>query len=72
MNEILDQNTGLLIADEGWSCWQTEVLQIIHAEFVGVLESVSWEDVDWQAWRPLFEQGFSAREAVRSAFGRVA
>ncbi len=55
-----------------WSVWQTEVLQVIQTEFRGVLEDVSSEDIDWSAWRPLYDQGCSAREAVRSAFGRVA
>lgn len=73
MNEPINSNRDvLLMADEGWSRWQTEVLQIIHAEFGGVLEAISWDDVDWNAWRPLFDQGCSACEAVRSAFGRVA
>jgi hypothetical protein len=73
MNETIHPNRDFLaIADEGWSRWQAEVLQIIHADFGGVLESVSWDDVDWNAWRPLFDQGYSACEAVRSAFGRVA
>ena len=73
MNETSRPTADLLaMADERWSSWQMEVLQIIHSEFVGVLEAVSWDDVDWNAWRPLFDQGHSARDAVHSAFGRVA
>jgi hypothetical protein len=73
MNETIYPTRDVLpVLDEGWSSWQTEVLQIIHAEFSGVLEAISWDDVDWSAWRPLFDQGYSACEAVRSAFGRVA
>lgn len=73
MNEIIHANPDILpMADEGWSLWQTEVLHIIHADLGGVLEAVSWDDVDWNAWRPLFDQGYSACEAVRSAFGKVA
>jgi hypothetical protein len=73
MNEtILPNRDSVAVADESWLPWQTEVLQIIHADFGGVLEAISWDDVDWSAWRPLFDQGYSACEAVRSAFGRVA
>ena len=73
MNEVIHPNQDFLaLAEEGWTRWQAEVLQMIHADFGGVLESVSWDDVDWNAWRPLFDQGYSACEAVRSAFGRVA
>jgi hypothetical protein len=73
MNEVIHPNQDFLaLADGGWTRWQAEVLQMIHADLGGVLESVSWDDVDWNAWRPLFDQGYSACEAVRSAFGRVA
>lgn len=72
MNEPIHSVHDSLFAPEGWSRWQQEVLQIIHLEFDGVLQAVSWDDVDWNAWRPLFDQGYSAHEAVRSAFGRVA
>jgi hypothetical protein len=73
MNEtILSNRDSIAVADESWTCWQTEVLRIIHADFGGLLEAISWDDVDWNAWRPLYDQGYSAHEAVRSAFGRVA
>ena len=58
--------------DAAWEPWQLEVLDIIRAEYAGVLEDVSWSDVDWSAWRPLFDAGHSPRDAVLSAFGQVA
>jgi hypothetical protein len=58
--------------DEVWAQWQRDVLCVIRAEFHGVLQEVRDEDIDWAAWRPLFEQGCSAREAVHSSFGQVA
>jgi hypothetical protein len=58
--------------EQSWSRWQMDVLHIIRSDFVGVLEAVGWDDVDWSAWRPLFDQGYSAHDAVHSAFGRVA
>ena len=73
MNETIHPNQDALpVAGDAWARWQTEVLQIINAEFGGVLEAISWDDVDWNAWRALFDQDYSACEAVRSAFGRVA
>lgn len=57
---------------ERWDAWQHEVLSVIRSEFRSVLDTVEWDDIDWDAWRPLFEQGCSARDAVKNAFGRVA
>ncbi len=57
---------------ERWNEWQHEVLSVIDSDFRNVLDTVEWDDIDWDAWRPLFEQGCSAQDAVRSAFGRVA
>jgi hypothetical protein len=57
---------------ERWSEWQHEVLSVIDSDFRNVLDSVEWDDIDWDAWRPLFDQGCSAKDAVRNAFGRVA
>jgi hypothetical protein len=58
--------------DLSWTEWQRCVLDTIQTDFRGVLDRIGWDDIDWDAWRPLFEQGASAREAVRSAFGKVA
>lgn len=55
-----------------WDTWRHSVLDTIQTDFHGVLDRVSWDDLDWDAWRPLFEQGASARDAVHSAFGKVA
>jgi hypothetical protein len=55
-----------------WGDWQRCVLDTIQTDFHGVLDRVEWDDIDWDAWRPLFEQGASATDAVRSAFGKMA
>ncbi|NLG76013.1 MAG: hypothetical protein GX535_07230 [Xanthomonadaceae bacterium] len=57
---------------ERWQEWQHEVLSVINSDFHYVLDIVEWNDIDWDAWRPLFEQGCSPKDAVRSAFGQVA
>ncbi len=58
--------------EQNWEIWQLEVLDIIRSEYASVLQEVSWHDVDWNAWRPLFDAGYSASDAVLSAFGKVA
>lgn len=53
---------------QSWSEWQQSVVQLISHDFSDVLRQVSEADVDWEAWRPLYEQGLSPREAVVDAF----
>ena len=46
-----------------WQEWQQAVVQLIRDDFRQVLtEEVGEEDVDWDAWRPLYEQGLSPRK----------
>jgi hypothetical protein len=58
--------------DERWQYWQQEVLAVIRTDFRHVLAGIEWDDIDWAAWRPLYEQGCSPKEAVHNAFGQVA
>lgn len=51
-----------------WTEWQQTVLQLIRRDFSEVLKEVGEQDVDWDAWRPLYEQGLSPRKAVAEAF----
>lgn len=53
---------------QSWYEWQQAVVQLISHDFSDVLLQVSEADVDWEAWRPLYEQGLSPRAAVADAF----
>lgn len=53
-----------------WAQWRASVLAIIRYDFGDVLPSVGDGDVDWEAWRPLFDEGRSPQSAVDSAFMR--
>ena len=55
---------------ESWFDWRLGVVEIIRADFRDVLENVGEDDIDWEAWRPLFEQGRTPKAAVDSAFLR--
>lgn len=57
---------------ESWVEWQQQVVALLRCDLHGVLENVGDDDVDWDAWRPLYEEGRSARAAVDYAFVRVA
>ena len=56
---------------ESWFDWRLGVVEIIRADFRDVLENVGEDDIDWEAWRPLFEQGRTPKAAVDSAFLRA-
>lgn len=51
-----------------WTEWQQTVLALIRRDFSEVLQEVGEQDVDWDAWRPLYDQGLSPRQAVAEAF----
>ena len=51
-----------------WTEWQQTVLHLIRRDFSEVLQEVGEQDVDWDAWRPLYDQGLSPRQAVAEAF----
>jgi hypothetical protein len=51
-----------------WQEWQQAVVSQIRRDFRQVLtEDVGAEDFDWDAWRPLYEQGLSPAQAVADA-----
>lgn len=52
-----------------WVHWRAGVVAELRRDLEGVLE-VDEEDVDWDAWRPLYEEGRSPRAAVDRAFVR--
>ena len=55
---------------ESWADWRQQVVALIRCEFQDVLPDVCEEDIDWEAWRPLYEEGRSPRAAVDHAFVR--
>jgi hypothetical protein len=55
---------------ESWLQWRAGVVQVIRFDFSDVLEEVGDNDIDWDAWRPLYEEGRSPQAAVDRAFLR--
>lgn len=53
-----------------WVQWRASVVAIIRYDFSGVLPNVKDGDIDWSAWRPLYDEGRSPQFAVDSAFVR--
>jgi hypothetical protein len=59
----------LLLAN-AWQEWQNGVVAVLRADFRELLEDVQFDDVDWDAWRPLYDEGRSPRSAVDRALVR--
>ncbi|HEY0685699.1 MAG TPA: hypothetical protein VGD45_25390 [Steroidobacter sp.] len=53
-----------------WVQWRASVVAIIQYDFGDVLPDVSDGDIDWEAWRPLYDEGRSPQCAVDRAFVR--
>lgn len=53
-----------------WLVWKQGVVVAIREFLGGTLSEVSEEDVDWDAWRPLFDSGLSPAGAVDRAYLR--
>jgi hypothetical protein len=55
---------------DAWAQWRQDVVAVIRDDFREVLNDVRDGDIDWDAWRPLYEEGRSAQAAVDRAFLR--
>jgi hypothetical protein len=53
-----------------WGLWQHGIVATIRDDFRGILDTISDDDIDWDAWRPLYEHGHSPKAAVNRAFAR--
>lgn len=53
-----------------WIDWQCGVVDEIRTAYRDYLGSIDSDDVDWEAWLPLFLEGCSPRRAVDKAFVR--
>lgn len=58
------------LSRKSWVQWQQEVLQLLEQELGEALGQVRLSDVDWYAWRPLFDEGRNARAAIDRALER--
>jgi hypothetical protein len=55
---------------EEWLSWQAGVLAELQSELREHVGDIDDQDVDWDAWLPLFLEGCSPRAAVDKAFVR--
>lgn len=50
-----------------WVQWQLDIIGIIRREYCDLFPYIHQNEIDWDAWRPLYEQGCSPRIAVEQA-----
>jgi hypothetical protein len=55
---------------ESWTDWRQGVVAVIRTEFRDIFNEIDDADIDWEAWRPLFDEGRSPQAAVDKAFVR--
>jgi hypothetical protein len=55
---------------DSWADWRSQVVAVIRKDFHDLLDDIDDEDIDWEAWRPLYEEGRSPKAAVDRAFVR--
>jgi hypothetical protein len=53
-----------------WVHWRQGVVAAIRAAFRGVLDDIEEGDIDWEAWRSLYDEGRPPQAAVDRAFLR--
>lgn len=54
----------------GWVQWQLAVVAVLRADFLGILQKIDLDDVDWDAWRIFYNEGRTPRAAVDRALER--
>lgn len=47
-----------------WTHWQAGVVQALRVELRDIDPAIGPADIDWQAWRGLFEDGYPPYPAV--------
>lgn len=50
-----------------WTQWKNAVVELIRDDYNELFPQVQLDDIDWDAWHPLFAQGCSPAAAVSSA-----
>jgi hypothetical protein len=51
----------------GWSQWQSDIVAVIRTDYRDLFPLIRSDEIDWGAWKPLYDQGCSARGAVEQA-----
>ncbi|HEX2584700.1 MAG TPA: hypothetical protein VHL14_06185 [Steroidobacteraceae bacterium] len=50
-----------------WALWRSEIIRVIQREYGDLFSQLRQDEVDWEAWLPLYADGLSAESAVHQA-----
>lgn len=50
-----------------WAKWQSDIVAVIRYEYRDLFPLIESDEIDWHAWKPLYDQGCNARVAVEQA-----
>jgi hypothetical protein len=50
-----------------WPRWQTDIVNVLRYEYCDLFPLIRNSDIDWEAWKPLYDQGCSPRLAIEQA-----
>jgi hypothetical protein len=62
---VLRVTNEIELAGGSWTQWQESVVALLREDF-----PISFDEVDWEAWRGFYEQGKSPKAAVNRALER--
>lgn len=54
-----------------WQKWRQGIVAEIRSGFREQFSAIEDDDIDWDAWLPLYLEGCSPREAVAKSFGHL-
>ena len=53
-----------------WTQWQQAVLRQLRTDFAELLQQIGLDDVDWDSWRPFYDDGRTPQAAINRALER--
>lgn len=51
-----------------WTQWKQDIVEIIRDDYRELFPCVQQDDLDWDAWKPLYDAGHAPSIAVGHAF----
>ncbi|HTC14622.1 MAG TPA: hypothetical protein VK695_02345 [Steroidobacteraceae bacterium] len=70
MAAVMQSMEACLSHAASWLNWQRSVLDLLRSDVADAFEYIGMDDLDWAAWRRLYEQGCTPRAAINRALER--
>jgi hypothetical protein len=63
----MPRTTQSMMSVSNWLVWKAGIVATLRGEYHDLFPDLRQEDIDWEAWRPLYELGCEPRLAVEQA-----